>query len=203
MFFLLVKEIIGKQGLNLNRQNNNKQSKCSSSNVADAVVWSPEQQAVGAVPLADDGVPAEHQGGRSLLGASKLAEDDPHHARLDHHAHDRLKEKSFSLYSGEQFQRSKQMDPSRLQDISVKSALQHFRKLHQRPPCFLYISPTQEKHFSLLSIFSSEAWEQQILEEFKDEWVVLQQLLFLLFLKVSFSEVLQLVSNMAFSIGWS
>ena len=51
----------------------------------------PEQEAVGAITLADDGVPAEHEGGGALLGARQLAEDDPHHARLDHHPHDRLK----------------------------------------------------------------------------------------------------------------
>ena len=34
----------------------------------------PEEQAVGAVPLADDGIPAEHQGGSSLLGPRHLAE---------------------------------------------------------------------------------------------------------------------------------
>ena len=52
----------------------------------------PEQQTIRAVALADDGVPAEHQRRRTLLGPRQLAEDDPHHARLDHHPHDRLKQ---------------------------------------------------------------------------------------------------------------
>ena len=53
---------------------------------------SPEQQTICAVALADDGVPAEHQRRRTLLGPRQLAEDDPHHARLDHHPHDGLKQ---------------------------------------------------------------------------------------------------------------
>ena len=53
-------------------------------------VASPEEQTVGAVPLADDGIPTEHEGGGALLGARHLAEHYPYHARLDHHTHDRL-----------------------------------------------------------------------------------------------------------------
>lgn len=53
--------------------------------VADA-----EHEGELAVALADDGVPAEEQRLRALLGPRQLGEHHAHHERLDHHARDAL-----------------------------------------------------------------------------------------------------------------
>ena len=117
-------------------------------------VVSPEQQTICAVALADDGVPAEHQRRRTLLGPRQLAEDDPHHARLDHHPHDRLG-KVIEVAQERGAENSKQLDPSSLWGktrYQCQDCVAAFLKVTLAPALFFFhYFRTHEQHFHLRS----------------------------------------------------
>ena len=113
--------------------------------------WWPEEKTVGSIPLANDGIPAEHQGGRAFLGSRQLAEDDSHHASLDHHAHDRLETK-YAVWHRVTEETDKQLDPSRLR-AKTRSQCQDcvaaFLKV--TPPSLpVFFTLARLKHFSQL-----------------------------------------------------